>query len=63
MPLGEHLLLFTRGKILREDYIDFFFLLYGEIEKKDKDLMDDKEKEILRKRKVDRTWANWLSFF
>lgn len=23
--------------------------------------MDDKEKEILKKRKVQRAWANWLS--
>lgn len=61
MSLGEHLSKATRDKILKGEFIDFFSLLYREVEKKDKDLMDDREKEVLRKRKVDRTWANWLS--
>lgn len=29
--------------------------------KKDKEEMDDKDKEILKKCEVDRSWANWLS--
>lgn len=33
------------------------------MEKKDKEDLDDKEKEKLRKRRVDRTWANWLPDF
>lgn len=49
----------TRDKILRGEYVDLFSLLYRELEKKDKDLLDDKEKEILKKRKVDRNWTNW----
>lgn len=51
MPLGKYLLQSTRDKILRGEYIDFFSLLYQEVEKKDKGLMD-KEKEDLKKRKV-----------
>lgn len=45
MPLGKHLLQPTRDKILKGGYIDFFSLLYRKGEKKDKELMDDKEKE------------------
>lgn len=37
--------------------------MYREEEKKEKELMNDKAKEVLKKRKVDRTWANWLSVF
>lgn len=33
------------------------------VEKKDKDLMDDREKEIFKHRRVDRTWTNWLAGF
>lgn len=58
MSLGENLTQATRDKILRGEYIDFFSLLNCEIEKKDKDLLNDKEKKVLKKRKVDRTWDN-----
>lgn len=40
MPLGEHFLQATRDKILRGECMDVFTLLYQEIGKKDKDLMD-----------------------
>lgn len=63
LPLSEHLLPSTRDKILRGKFIDLFNLLYREIEKKDKEELDDKEKEKLQKCKVDRTWANWLLGF
>lgn len=55
MPLGEHLAQVIRNKILRGEYVDLFSLLYRELEKKDKDLQD--EKEILKKCKVDRNWT------
>lgn len=42
--LGDHLSLVTWDKILRGDYVDIFSLLDREVERKDKDLMDDKEK-------------------
>lgn len=62
MPLDEHLLPF-REHILQGEFIDFLSLLYQDIERKDKDLIDDKDKEVLKKRKMERTWANWLSVF
>lgn len=43
--------------------MDLFSLLYQELEKKDKDLLDDKGKEILKKRKIGRNWTNWLFGF
>lgn len=63
MPLGEHLLPATRDKILKREYMDLFSPLYREMEKEDKDLLDDRENEILKHRKVDRTWTNWLARF
>lgn len=63
MPLGEHLLQATRDKILRGEYVDVFSLLYREVEKKDKDLLEDREKEALKHRKIDWNWTNWLSGF
>lgn len=51
-PLGDHLSLATWDKILRGKYVDVFFLLYWEVEKKDKVLMDDMEKEFLKWRHV-----------
>lgn len=42
-----------------------FLSLYciEKLKKKDKDRLWDKEKEVLKKKKVDETWANWLSGF
>lgn len=61
LPLREHLLQATKDKILHRKYIDLFSLLYWELEKKDKDLIDDRKKEIWKKRKVDKTWGNLFS--
>lgn len=61
MPLGDHLPQATREKILQGEYVDLFSILYHKVEKNDKDLLDDKEKEILRKRKIEQMWTNWLS--
>lgn len=63
LPLGDHLLLVMRDKILCGDFVDLFSWLFREIKKKDKDLMDEKEKEILKSHRVDHTWANWLPGF
>lgn len=63
LPLGDHLLPATRDKICRGEFVDLFSLLFRELEKKDKDELDDKDKEKIKKRTVDRTWANWLPGF
>lgn len=60
LPLGDHLLPATRDKILMGGFMDLFPILYWELMKKDKEEMDDWDKKILKKPKVDRTWANWL---
>ncbi|XP_054845591.1 uncharacterized protein LOC129336489 [Eublepharis macularius] len=60
LPLGDHLTPATRDKILRGEFVDVFTLLFRELEKKDKEDMDDRDKERLKRRKIDRTWANWL---
>lgn len=61
MPLSDHLLQSKWEKILQGEYVDLFSLLYREVEKKDKDLLADRKKEILRKRKIEPNWTNWLS--
>lgn len=58
LPLGDHLLPTTREKILRGEFMDLFHLLYWEPVRKDKEEMDEHEKEILKKQKVERTWAS-----
>lgn len=47
----------SRVNILKGEFVDLFSLLYREPEKKDKEVLDDKEKEKLRKKVVDRMWA------
>lgn len=61
--LGDHLSLALRDKILWGEYVDVFSLLYREVERNDKNLMDDRKKEVLKRRPVDRTWSNWLTGF
>lgn len=63
LPLGDHLLPATIEKILHGEFVDLFSLLYRELEKKDKDQLDDREKDILKRRKFDRTLAIWLLGF
>lgn len=63
MPLGEHLTLATRDRILRGEYVDVFSLLFCELEKKDKEDMDDRLKERIKRRNIDRTYANWYPGF
>lgn len=41
----------------------FFSILFHELEKKDKEDLDETEKEKLKKCNVKRTWANWLPEF
>lgn len=45
MPLGEHLTVVTRDKILHGDYIDVFALLFQDSGKKDNDELDEHLKE------------------
>lgn len=59
MPLGDHLTTSTRDKIVRGEYVDVFSLLYRELEKKDKEDIDEREKERLKWHRVDSNWANW----
>ena len=49
----------TKEKNLRE-YFDLFEFLNRDVEKKDLDKEDEKDKE---RRRPDRTWANWLPVF
>lgn len=50
----------TKEKILKGEFGDLFFFLYRSWRKvkKDKEQLDDREKEILNCRKVDHTRAN-----
>ncbi|XP_062834196.1 uncharacterized protein LOC134298345 [Anolis carolinensis] len=61
--LGSHLAQKTIDKILRNEYIDIFTLYFRELDKKEKDDLDDERKEIMKKRKVDQNWGNWFSCF
>lgn len=54
LPLGDPLLLATKEKILRGEFVDLFSLLYRNLEKKDKGQLDDRENKILKRRKIDR---------
>lgn len=54
MPLGEHLTVATRDKILKGDYMDVFSLL-----EKDKDELDECLKEHIKWCTIDRTYTNW----
>lgn len=42
LPLEEYLLPATKEKILRGEFVNFFLLLYRELEKKDRQDLDDK---------------------
>lgn len=61
--LGEHLLPAMKEKIYKGEFFNFFLLLYRELQKKDKQDLDEKEKEMLKCRKVDRNWSNWVAGF
>lgn len=63
LPLGDHLLAATKEKIIKGEFVDIFSLLFRELEKKDKEDLDEKDKEKLKKWKVDRNWASWLPGF
>lgn len=56
-------LLAIQDKIIRWELVDNFSLLYREFKKKHKEELDEKKKEKLRKRKVDRTWGSCLLGF
>lgn len=62
MLLGKHLLQATKENILWGEYVDFFSLMYHELQKKDKELMEDKEKEIWKKRKAGHRPTGFLDF-
>lgn len=61
MSLGKHLTVATRDKIRRGDYVDVFF--FGDLEKKDKGELDERLKERIKCRTIDRTYANWYLGF
>ncbi|KAL8169687.1 UNVERIFIED_CONTAM: hypothetical protein K2H54_055470 [Gekko kuhli] len=50
LPLGNPLLPVTREEICKGDFADVFSLLYCEMEKKDREELDDKDKEVIRRR-------------
>lgn len=55
-----HLLPITKEKILRGEFMNLFALLYREPVKKGKEEVEIRDKEILKKCKVEKTLANWL---
>lgn len=61
--LGDHLLATTREKKLRGKFVDTFSPLHREMEKKEKDQLDDRKKELLKCRRMDCTSASWLPGF
>lgn len=63
MPLGEHLTIMTRDRILWGEYVDVFSLLFLELEKQDKEDLDDHLKEHIKHHNIDRTYANWYLGF
>lgn len=60
MPLGEYLMTNTRDKILWSEFIDIFF---QELEKKNKEDLENQEKEHLKCHRVDHSMANWYQGF
>ncbi|XP_067317382.1 uncharacterized protein [Anolis sagrei] len=61
--LGAHLSQKTIDKILRNEYIDMFSLYFRELDKKEKDDMDEERKEKLKKRRVEQNWKNWIACY
>lgn len=56
LSLGEHLAL----KIWRDENVDIFSLLHTEPETVPKVGEPACDQEVMRKRKIDRNWTNWL---
>ncbi|KAJ7329210.1 hypothetical protein JRQ81_015384 [Phrynocephalus forsythii] len=63
LPLGYHLSEAMIDKITSGKFVDIFELLNREVDSKELEKLDDKEKERIRKRKPDRSWNNWLNAF
>lgn len=55
IPVGEHLTVATRDRILISEYIDVFLLLFRDLEKKEMDHLRDLLKEHIRRRTFNRT--------
>lgn len=52
MSLEDHLTSTTRDKILSREYVDIFYLLFRKLKKKNKEDLDDQEKECLKHHKI-----------
>ncbi|KAJ7327329.1 hypothetical protein JRQ81_017088, partial [Phrynocephalus forsythii] len=63
LPLGDHLSEAMVERIISGKFVDIFELLNREIDAKELEKLDDKEKERIRKCKPDRSWNNWLNTF
>ncbi|XP_053105449.1 uncharacterized protein LOC128324664 isoform X3 [Hemicordylus capensis] len=61
LPLGDHLLLATKEKIWRNEYVDMFSLLFRETEPREGEKGDRRDRERIRYKTVDRNWSNWLA--
>ncbi|XP_067323632.1 uncharacterized protein [Anolis sagrei] len=61
--LGAHLSQKTIDKILRNEYIDMFSLYFRELDKKEKEDLDEERKEKLKNRRVERNWKNWIACY
>ncbi|XP_016848009.2 uncharacterized protein LOC103278380 isoform X1 [Anolis carolinensis] len=61
--LGSHLNQRSINKMLRNKYVDIFSLHFKDMDKKEKDELDEEYNERMKKRKVDNTWDNWLACY
>lgn len=63
VSFGCHISKELREKIVQGQYLDIFSLLNRKISKSDYDKFDERHNEAIRRKKPERTWANWLPAF
>lgn len=58
LPLEDHLITATRDMILKGEYVDAFSLLFYNLEKEDKEDLDEHQKECIKLCTIDQIYAN-----
>lgn len=61
LPLGGHLALSIKEKIWRGEFVDIFSLLQVEPEPVQRIGEPLRDQEVVRQRKIDKNWTNWLN--